>query len=199
MSYEDNEDFLKMKSIGSYVVRLIEEGLSKLAMSVHPDSRVSLPRFNEQLTRFFLIALGSTIHQHHRVEATYLSLFEMVGKGLGLLHRGLKMIFSGFPLMRRCGRDAGNRLRETEDRPQRHRAGMEQLTGSWIKLPSLRMLAEHNETLNHKCEHQPRTQGILSAAARQPLAFFSKDCECAAAIAGVGHLAKKRSGADSPE
>jgi alkylation response protein AidB-like acyl-CoA dehydrogenase len=70
------------------------------------------------------------------LEATYLRLFETVGKGLGLLHRGLKMFFSGLPLTSRGRRDSCDRLREAEDRPQHYRSSIDQLASKRIKLPS---------------------------------------------------------------
>jgi len=44
------------------------------------------------------------------MEAVYLRLFETVGKGLGLLQRGLKMVFSGFPLVSGRRGDTRDRL-----------------------------------------------------------------------------------------
>src|SRR4029077_19232122 len=121
-----------------------------------------------------------------------------VGKGLGLLERGLKMIFSRFPPMSRCRGHTRDRMREAENRPKRYRPGADQLTNKRIKLPRLRLLTEHNEALDHEREHPPRTHGVLLAEPRQPRALFIKDCQCAAVIARISHLSEKRSHAESP-
>ncbi len=46
------------------------------------------------------------------MEAAYLRPFEKVGKGFGLLHRDLKMFFSGFPLIGGRSGDTRDRLRQ---------------------------------------------------------------------------------------
>src|SRR5271155_396304 len=117
------------------------------------------------------------------MEAAYLRLFETVGKGLGLMQRGLKMIFRGFPLTCRGRGGARDRLREAEDRPERYRPGADQLTYERIKLPNLRLLTKDNEALNDEREHAPRTSDVRLADPRQPRALFIKHCEGAAVIA----------------
>jgi hypothetical protein len=89
------------------------------------------------------------------VEATYLRLFEAIGKGLGLLQRDLKMIFSGYPLACRSRGDTRDCLRETGDGPKRYSSSVDQFKSERVELPSLRWLAESNEALNHKREHEP--------------------------------------------
>src|SRR6266851_2227208 len=83
------------------------------------------------------------------MEATYIRLFETAGKGLSLLHCDLKMLFCGSPLTCCCRRDTRDRLRETEDRPERHRSSADKLTCKWVELASLGLLAEHNKALNY--------------------------------------------------
>jgi hypothetical protein len=63
----------------------------------------------------------------------------------------------------------------------------------------LRLLAEHDEALNHRREHQPRTSAVGLTTASEQRALFIQDCEGTATIASIGHLAKKRSGAKSLE
>src|SRR6202022_2325215 len=101
------------------------------------------------------------------MEAAYLSLFEEVGEGFGLLHCDLKMLFSGFPLACRCRGDTHDRMCQAEDRPKHHRSNADQLANQRVKLSSLRMLAEHDEAFNHQREHQPRTCGVRLAATRE--------------------------------
>jgi hypothetical protein len=101
---------------------LIEERPGDPNVAGHSDLRVALQRFPDQRLRFFAIAWGGAIHQHHRMEAAYLGLFEAVWKRLGLLHRDLKMLFSGFPLTCRCRGDARNRMHEAGVRPKHHRS-----------------------------------------------------------------------------
>src|SRR5260370_29503139 len=107
------------------------------------------------------------------------------------------MFFSGFPLTRRCRGDTRDRLREAEVRPKRYRCRVHQLTNERVKLSSLRLLAEDDEALNHQCEHQPRTSGVVLAATGQPYALFIKDCKCAIAIVCVSQLPEKCSDAES--
>src|SRR5258708_18258624 len=77
------------------------------------------------------------------------------GYGLDLLHRGPKVVFGGVPSTCRCRGHTRDRLREAEDRPKRDLSSINQLTSKRIKLPSLRMLAQHNEALNDEREHPP--------------------------------------------
>ena len=48
-------------------------------MAGHSDPRATRQGFSEQRLRLFAIIRGNAIH-HHRVEATYLRLFEAMGK-----------------------------------------------------------------------------------------------------------------------
>src|ERR1700719_1101949 len=121
---------------------LVKDGLGYLTMAAHSDPRGGLSRLTVEPTRFFAITWGGAMDEHHRVEATYLRLFETVGNGLGLLQRGLKMVFSGFPLMCRRSGHTRDRMREAKDRPKRYCAGIDQLASKRIKLLSLRMLAK---------------------------------------------------------
>ena len=114
-----------------------------------------------------------------------------------MLHCDLKMLFCGPPLTCCCRRDTRDRLRETEDRPERHRSSADQLTCKWVELASLGLLAEHNKALNYQREHPPRTPGVLLPATRKPRAVFIENRERAIAIACVSHLSKKCSGAES--
>src|SRR5712692_2181655 len=131
------------------------------------------------------------------MKAAYIRLFETAGKGIRLLHCDLKMLFSGFPMASGRGGDTRNRLRETEDRPERHRSSADQLTCKWVELASLGLLAEHSEALNYQREHPPRTPGVLLPATRKPRAVFIENRERAIAIACIRHLSKKRSNAES--
>src|SRR5271154_7124325 len=131
------------------------------------------------------------------MEPAYLSLFESVRKGFDLLQRRLKMLFSGFPLARRCRGDTADRLRETRDRPERYCSGADQLTNKRIELPSLRSFVEHEKAFNPQRKHPPRASEVLLAANRQPRAVFIKNCECTSAITGISRLSEKRSLAKS--
>src|SRR5215469_4379894 len=133
------------------------------------------------------------------MEATYLCLLETVGNGFGLVQGSLKMVLSSFPLMCRRRGHTGDRTREAEDLPERHRASIEQLTRERIKFPSLRTLAEHNKALDHEGEHPPRTKSVRSAAAGQPRSLFTEHRQCASVIAHVSHLAKEGSDTNSPD
>src|SRR5579862_464777 len=108
------------------------------------------------------------------MEAANLRLFDAVGKGLGLLHRDLKMLFSGLPLKRRCRGHTRDRLREAAARPKHYGSSADQLTNKRVKLSSLRLLAEHDEALDHINKHPPRAHGVRLAAKRQPRALFVK-------------------------
>src|SRR6266849_3814922 len=110
------------------------------------------------------------------MEAAYLRLFEAVGEGLGLLHCDLKMLFSGSPLTRRCRGETRDRMCQAEDRPKHHRSSADQLANQRVKLSSLRVLAEHDEALNRKREHQPRTCGVRLSVTREKRALFIEDC-----------------------
>src|SRR6266849_4296377 len=132
-----------------------EEGLSHLDVARHSDIAVTLQRLTKKRLRFAAITWGGAIDEHHCVEATYLGLLEEVGKGLGLLHRDLKMVFSGSPLTCRCCGETRDRLRAAGDRPKRFRSSVGQLASKRVKLRRLRLLAEHDESLNHQREHQP--------------------------------------------
>src|SRR5260221_12233240 len=107
------------------------------------------------------------------------------------------MILGSFPLTRRCRGDACDCLRETEDRPNHYHSIVHQLTSKRVQPPSWRMLTKDREALDREREHRPRTHDVRLAATRQPSALFIKDCARAGPIAGVGHLAKKRSDAHS--
>src|SRR5712692_9687893 len=132
---------------------LVEERPGHLDVAGHSDLRVALQRFSQQRLRLFAISWCCAIHQHHCMEAAYLRMFEEVGEGLGLLHCDLKMLFSGVPLTCRCRGDTRDRLCEAGHRPKRYRSSPDQLTSERIKLRSLRLLAEHDEALNHRREH----------------------------------------------
>ncbi|MGA8057654.1 MAG: hypothetical protein WB999_05390, partial [Candidatus Binataceae bacterium] len=71
------------------------------------------------------------------------------GKGLSLMQRDLKVVFSGFPLTCCCRGYARNRMCKATDRQKRYRSGADQLVNQRVKLSRLRMLAEHDEALNH--------------------------------------------------
>jgi hypothetical protein len=58
------------------------------------------------------------------------------------------------------------------------------------------MVAEHDEALYHKREHQPRTRRVRLAATREKGALFIKDCQRAIAIACISQLSKNRSNAE---
>jgi hypothetical protein len=133
----------------------VEERLSHLDVARHSDTRVSLPRLTEQSVGSFAITRGGTVHEHHCLEATYLRLFQTVGNSFGLVERGLKVVRSSFPLMCRCRGHTRHRMREAENRPKRYRSSIDQLTSKRIKLASLRLLAEHNETLDYQRQHPP--------------------------------------------
>src|SRR6267378_712030 len=107
------------------------------------------------------------------------------------------MLFSSFPPTCRCRGDTRDRLRKAEDRTKHNRSSAEKLRNKRVKLCGLRLLAEHDEALNHESEHPPRTSGVLLAATSEPRALFIQDFECASAIAGVRHLSKKHSDAES--
>src|SRR5208283_5663446 len=114
-------------------------------MKGHPDARVCFERHCQHSTSAFPIRESSAFHQHHCVEAAYLGLFEEVGKGLGLMQRRLKMIFSGSPLTCRCRANACDRMREAKDREQRYCSGVDQLANQRVKLCCSPKLAEDNE------------------------------------------------------
>src|SRR5260370_18631766 len=131
------------------------------------------------------------------MEATSTRLFETAGKGLSLLHCDLKMLFCGSPLTCCCRRDTRDRLRETKDRPERHRSSADQLTCKWVELASLGLLAEHNKALNYHHEHPPRTPSVLLPAPRKPRPVFIENRQRAIAIASVSLLSKQRSRPES--
>src|SRR6266404_1740528 len=131
------------------------------------------------------------------MEATYLRLFEAVRERLGLLHRDLKMLFSGLPLTCCCRGETRDRMGQAEDRPKHHWSSADQLAKQRVKPSSLRMLAEHYQALNHQREHQPRTRGVRLAATWQKRVLFIEDSECAIAIACISQLPKERSNAES--
>src|SRR6266566_562683 len=106
------------------------------------------------------------------------------------------MLCSGLPLTC-CRSDTCDGLRKAEDRPKRHRFSADQLANQGVELSSLRLVAEHEEALDHKREQTPRASGVGLAAMRKPRALFVKDCECTVTITGVSHLSKKRSDAES--
>src|SRR5271154_868461 len=95
------------------------------------------------------------VSQHHRMEAPYLCLFDPVGKGLCLLHRDLKMLFSGFPLMCPSRGEAGDSLRVARYRPGYDCSSVDQLAHHRVKLSGLRMLSEHEKALDNRPEHPP--------------------------------------------
>src|ERR1700739_4923789 len=103
----------------------VEKSLSHLNVAGHPDLRIALQRLTKQRSRFFAIAYGGAIHQHHRVKAPNLRLFEEIGIRLSLLHRDLKVLYRSFPMMRRCRRDARNRLCQAENRPKHCRSSVD--------------------------------------------------------------------------
>src|ERR1700730_12454750 len=107
------------------------------------------------------------------------------------------MLFSSVPVTRRCRGDTRDRLREAGERPEGYRPGADQLTSERIKPRSLRLLAEHDQALNRKREHPPRTRGVRLPATRHKPALFIKDCQRAIAIACIGHLSEERPDADS--
>src|SRR6202035_1096190 len=146
---------------------MAEEGPSHLEVAGRSDLRVALQRFSKQHLRSFAITWRCAIHQHHCMEAAYLRPFETLRKGFCVLRRDLKVTFSGFPPMRRCRRDTRDGLCEAEGPPKRYRSGLDQFTSQRIKLRSLRLFAEHDEALNRRCQHQPRTHSVRLAATRQ--------------------------------
>src|SRR6202008_1624591 len=116
-----------------------------------------------------------------RVEAPYLRFFEAEGERLRLPQRGLKVVFGGFPTTRCRGGDSRDRIGKAADRQKRDRSSADQLVYQWVELPSLRMIAEHDEALNDQREHQPRAPGVGLTTMRQPCALFIQDCQCAVA------------------
>jgi hypothetical protein len=66
---------------------LIEERPGDPNVAGHSDLRVALQRFPDQRLRFFAIAWGGAIHQHHRMETAYLGLFERPGVNESTLDR----------------------------------------------------------------------------------------------------------------
>src|ERR1700722_11768264 len=115
-----------------------EERLSHLDVARHCDLRVTPQRFIEQRLCFFGITFSGAINKHHGVEAAYLRLFEAIGKGFGLLHRDLKMLFAGLPLARRGRSDTCDRLGEAGDRPKQYRSSVDEFANKWVKLFSSR-------------------------------------------------------------
>src|ERR1700731_3408931 len=121
------------------------------------------------------------------MEAAYFSLFEPVGKGLGLIHRDLKVLLGGFPLMCRSRGETRDRLREAPNGPKHHRFGAHQFLNERVKLCSLRLLADHDKSLNNSREHPPRTSGVRLAANGQQHALLMKEFYCTVVIIGVSH------------
>src|SRR6516164_11420603 len=99
------------------------------------------------------------------MEATYLRLFEAMRNRLSLVECGLKMIFGGFPVLCGCCGHSRYCIRKTEDRPKDDRARINQLPCKRIKLPGVRLLAEHHKPFDHLCKHPPRTHRVRLAAA----------------------------------
>src|SRR5208283_181583 len=170
------------------------QSFDEVAMTGHSDACVGLERYCQHSTSAFAICGRSAFHQHHRVKAAYLRLFEDLRKGPSLPHRDLKMLFSGFPLTCRRRGETRDRMRQAEYWEKRHRSTADQLTSERIELSCLRSLAEDDEALNHGRQHRPRTSGVRLAAKRQPPAFFIEDCKCAGAVAAISHLPKKYCG-----
>ena len=119
-------------------------------MKGHSDVCVGLECYSQHSTSAFAICGCSALHQHHRVKAAYLRLFEDLRKELGLLQRGLKMLFGGLPPTCRCRGDTRDRMCQAKDWEKCYRSGADQLTSERVKLSSLRLLAEDDEALNHR-------------------------------------------------
>src|SRR6202035_2791936 len=98
-----------------------------------------------------------------------------IGRGLSLLQRDLKMLFSGLPLTcRRCG-DTRDCLREAGDRPKHYSSRVYQFANKRVQLRSFLLLAEHDEALNNKRKHKPLTCGVRFATVRQLGSLFLKE------------------------
>src|SRR5580704_7195770 len=176
----------------------IEEGPGHLDMTRHSDTPVGVRRFAQQLSGFFVIVASGAIDQHHRVEAAYLRLFELIGKTLGLLRRDPKVVLSVFILTCRCCGNPGDRLRETREAPKRYRTGGDKFTNQRIELAGLRSFADDVQALDYQGQHPPRAPNVFLTEDRQAFAPFIENRQRAIAITGVSHLSKKRSLTESP-
>ena len=101
-------------------------------MPRHSDLFITFERLSQQRLRSFAIAGRAAIYEHHRLETAYLRLFKKMRYSFGLAQRSLKMGFGRPPPTRRGRGYACDRLRETEDRPERDGSGIREFAGQWI-------------------------------------------------------------------
>jgi hypothetical protein len=111
---------------------LPEERPCEVAMPRHSDLFITFERLSEQCLRSLAIAGRAAIFEHHRLETAYLRPFKKMRYSLGLAQRSLKMSFGGRPPTRRSRGHACDRLRETEDRPERDGSSIREFASQWI-------------------------------------------------------------------